>query len=112
MKISLREVRHIVRKLLETLGTTCTKCGYDNPYMDPTESYVCRQCRVRDEKFGSSDDWNAEEKLDKSEFEGEQWVCPNCGYQDPRATKMNVKMGGWECEGCGYERYPDEDEEM
>ena len=31
---------------------TCTKCGYHNPYIDPVDSYVCRGCKIIEERFG------------------------------------------------------------
>ncbi len=55
MKITLNEVRRLVRSFLlrEVFTNKCTKCGYDNPYMDPVDDYVCRQCRQHAEVFGS-----------------------------------------------------------
>ncbi len=32
--------------------SVCRLCGYDNPYNDEAD-YVCRQCRVRADKWGS-----------------------------------------------------------
>jgi hypothetical protein len=30
---------------------TCIKCGFDNPYIDPTPGYICRQCKMRNEAW-------------------------------------------------------------
>ena len=36
----------------EPEGTNiCTKCGYENEYMDPVVDYVCTQCRMRNDAW-------------------------------------------------------------
>ncbi len=47
----LREIFRIVGRLLPE--SVCRLCGYDNPYMDPVDDYVCRQCTQRAEKWGT-----------------------------------------------------------
>jgi len=29
----------------------CIKCGYNNPYIDPVENYICTQCKIRNEAW-------------------------------------------------------------
>ena len=48
----LNEIKRIVGRFLDE--SVCRLCGYDNPYMDPVPDYVCRQCTVRTQKWGSS----------------------------------------------------------
>jgi len=33
------------------IGTTCIECGFDNPYIDAVENYICRQCKIRKEQW-------------------------------------------------------------
>lgn len=116
MKITLFEVRQILRRLLEGLGTTCIKCGYDNPFMDPVENYVCRQCRVRDEKFGTGSPFSAKGDVDNDgkvagEEDilgnmlkgGEPWFCDSCKEQNIPSEQLS-------CPICGHDRYEDEED--
>jgi hypothetical protein len=140
MKLSLKEVKVLVRSILmESVCKKCgydnpymdddpnyvcrqCKAHADKFRTSQEKCIVCNHPIVRgadDETNGTCGDRNCdccgpyegdEAIRTYDEFDGEQWVCPNCNHRDPRATKMSVKMGGWECENCGYERDPDDDE--
>lgn len=93
MKTTLQEVRNIVRRLLEALGTKCTKCGYDNPFMDPVENYVCRQCRVHAEKFGDEPSVEDLVKTVPLDLDEKDDICVHCGAQ--------VSSDARTCPDCG-----------
>ena len=39
-------------KLFKFATAICSKCGYDNPYMDPNPNYVCKGCKMLQEAWG------------------------------------------------------------
>jgi len=116
MKLNLNEFRQLVRSLLKE--SVCTKCGYDNPYMDDDPNYVCAQCKVRGDKWSGGSPFSKDSKGQELALaKKKDPTCVYCGHNFKEEDMVCVVEGcacteckpeDWNtCSTCGHELSPD-----